>query len=129
MKKEDDRTAVTCGAGESSGVETSPPLVPRFKQQGYTPEDVSKRRSWLEQQKGCRLTHVGSHSISTERMRGNIENPIGAAQVPLVIENRCDTSFDGRFPAVAGHDPRTARDCYFPAQLDRLGSKTFERHR
>ena len=85
MKKEDDRTAVTCGAGESSGVETSPPLVPRFKQQGYTPEDVSKRRSWLERQKGCRLTHVGSHSISTERMRGNIENPIGAAQIPLGV--------------------------------------------
>ena len=60
-------------------------LVPRLKQQGYRLEQVRERRRWVEKQTGCRLTHVGSHSISTEQMRGNIENPIGAAQVPIGV--------------------------------------------
>src|SRR5205807_5256046 len=40
---------------------------------------------WLENQTRCRLTHIGSCSIPTEQMRGNIENPIGAAQVPIGV--------------------------------------------
>ncbi len=34
---------------------------------------------------GCSLTHVGSYSVSSAEMRGNIENPIGAVQVPLGV--------------------------------------------
>src|SRR5205814_2799782 len=34
---------------------------------------------------GVELQHVGSHSIPCEQMRGNIENPIGAIQIPLGI--------------------------------------------
>jgi hydroxymethylglutaryl-CoA reductase (NADPH) len=56
-----------------------------LKHQGYRPEQVRERRRWIEEQTGCRLTHVGSHSISTEHMRGNIENPIGVAQVPVGV--------------------------------------------
>src|SRR6185503_10264484 len=33
----------------------------------------------------CRLAHVGSYSIPSEQMRGNIENPIGVAQIPLGV--------------------------------------------
>ena len=58
-------------------------LVPRMKDQGYSREDVDFRRKWLEEETGCRLNHVGRFSFPAEEMRGNIENPIGAAQVPL----------------------------------------------
>src|SRR5438067_4836264 len=60
-------------------------LVPRFKDQGYAADLVSRRRQWLEEQTNCRLDHVGVCSIPSERMRGNIENPIGASQVPLGV--------------------------------------------
>jgi hydroxymethylglutaryl-CoA reductase (NADPH) len=60
-------------------------LVPRLEGQGYTPEQIKARRCWLEEKTGCSLRHVGSHSIPGEKMRGNIENPIGAAQVPLGV--------------------------------------------
>ena len=60
-------------------------LVPRMKGQGYAPPDVDRRRRWLEAKTGCRFTHVGASSIPSEDMRGNIENPIGAAQIPLGV--------------------------------------------
>jgi len=60
-------------------------LVPRMKDQGYSGESVERRREWVEQKTGCQLKHVGALSISSEEMRGNIENPIGAAQMPLGV--------------------------------------------
>jgi hydroxymethylglutaryl-CoA reductase (NADPH) len=56
-----------------------------MKDQGYAGQSVERRREWIEQKTECHLSHVGSHSISTEEMRGNIENPIGAAQIPLGV--------------------------------------------
>ena len=69
--------------GINSGIEVE--LVPRLKQQGYAPELVEQRRRWVEEKTGCELRHVGACSVSTEQMRGNIENPVGAAQVPLGV--------------------------------------------
>jgi hydroxymethylglutaryl-CoA reductase (NADPH) len=60
-------------------------LVPRFTGQGYDAEQVRQRREWLEKKLGVSLPLVGSGAIPTEEMRGNIENPIGAAQMPLGI--------------------------------------------
>ncbi len=60
-------------------------LVPRFEEQGYAAGDLEARRRWIEERTGARLRHVGSCSIPGEEMRGNIENPVGAAQVPLGI--------------------------------------------
>lgn len=60
-------------------------LVPRMKDQGYSGESMERRREWVEQKTGCQLNHVGALSISSEEMRGNIENPIGAAQIPLGV--------------------------------------------
>jgi hydroxymethylglutaryl-CoA reductase (NADPH) len=58
-------------------------LVPRMKGQGYAAEHLARRRAWVEAKAGCSLSHVGAHSIPGEEMRGNVENPVGAAQVPL----------------------------------------------
>ena len=60
-------------------------LVPRFEEQGYTQEDLEARRRWIEERTGARLQHVGSCSLAGEAMRGNVENPVGAAQVPLGV--------------------------------------------
>jgi hydroxymethylglutaryl-CoA reductase (NADPH) len=60
-------------------------LVPRMKGQGYAGRYVESRREWVERKTGCRLRHVGACSIPSEEMRGNIENPIGAAQMPLGV--------------------------------------------
>ena len=60
-------------------------LVPRFKAQGYSAADVAKRRAWLERKLEVSVPLVGACAIGTDAMRGNIENPIGAAQIPLGI--------------------------------------------
>lgn len=60
-------------------------LIPRLDQQGYAQDDVASRRRWIEKQTGAELPHVGACTLPTEQMRGNVENPIGAAQVPLGV--------------------------------------------
>jgi hydroxymethylglutaryl-CoA reductase (NADPH) len=60
-------------------------LVPRFTDQGYGDEALAARRRWVEERTGATLTHAGRHSVAGEQMRGNVENPIGAAQVPLGV--------------------------------------------
>ena len=60
-------------------------LVPRLERQGYSEEALAERRRWVEEKTGARLAHAGAASISGEEMRGNVENPIGAAQVPLGV--------------------------------------------
>jgi hydroxymethylglutaryl-CoA reductase (NADPH) len=79
--------------------------VPRLEQQGYSQADLAARRRWLEERTGVRFEHVAACSIAgepagpedaggvgaglggrpAEPLRGNIENPIGAAQVPLGV--------------------------------------------
>ncbi|HEX6201359.1 MAG TPA: hydroxymethylglutaryl-CoA reductase [Thermoanaerobaculia bacterium] len=60
-------------------------LVPRLLGQGYGEEQIAERRRWIEAETGCRLEHVGATTLAGEAMRGNVENPIGAAQVPLGV--------------------------------------------
>ena len=61
------------------------PLVPRFTAQGYSQEDVRQRREWIERQAGVEIPLVAACAIPTEEMRGNIENPIGAVQMPVGV--------------------------------------------
>ena len=60
-------------------------LLPRLKDNGYSLDRVQKRRGWIEQKTGATLGHVGGERVDTELMRGNIENPIGVAQVPMGV--------------------------------------------
>lgn len=60
-------------------------LVPRMKGQGYERAHVERRRAWVEQKTESELRHVAAYSIPSEEMRGNIENPIGAVQMPLGV--------------------------------------------
>ncbi len=60
-------------------------LVPRMKDQGYGGEQIAERRAWVEAKTGCRLPHVGASTLDGEELRGNVENPIGAVQMPLGV--------------------------------------------
>lgn len=60
-------------------------LVPRLARDGYHPDKIARRRRWVEQKTGVRLEHVAAMSVPGEQLRGNIENPIGAAQVPIGV--------------------------------------------
>jgi hydroxymethylglutaryl-CoA reductase (NADPH) len=60
-------------------------LIPRYAQQGYDCESVRLRRAWIESEVNAPLEQIGAYSISSAQMKGNIENPIGAVQVPLGI--------------------------------------------
>jgi hydroxymethylglutaryl-CoA reductase (NADPH) len=84
-----DMRPAEVGAGEGSDPERAPEkpadLVPRLEEQGYSDEALEVRRRWVEERTGARLEHVGATSMSGESLRGNIENPIGAVQVPLGV--------------------------------------------
>jgi hydroxymethylglutaryl-CoA reductase (NADPH) len=60
-------------------------LVPRMTRQGYQRRQVDARRRWLEEKSGTRLEQVGAMTLEAEALRGNIENPIGSAQMPLGV--------------------------------------------
>lgn len=60
-------------------------LIPRFSLEGFSMEAVAARRRWVEERTGQPLPQVGAFGFPAEEMRGNIENPIGAAQVPLGV--------------------------------------------
>ena len=70
---------------EKEEVSSPAGLVPRFEDQGYSEEAISARRKWIEERTGTSLNHVAAFSIPGEQMRGNIENPVGTAQIPLGI--------------------------------------------
>jgi hydroxymethylglutaryl-CoA reductase (NADPH) len=63
--------------------EPAAPLVPRYERQGYGDDHIAARRQWAAERTGARLDHLGGAPVPGERLRGNVENPIGAAQVPL----------------------------------------------
>ena len=83
-----------------SEAESSFPLVPRNLDEEYSEESLNDRRRWLEGQVGVTIPTLGKKSIPAEQMRGNIENPIGAAQVPLGVAGPlcvCGEHADGTF--------------------------------
>ncbi|MGE5233901.1 MAG: hydroxymethylglutaryl-CoA reductase [Acidobacteriota bacterium] len=61
------------------------PLVPRYADGGYAESEIAARRHWLEERTGAALERVGRSAIPGPSVRGNVENPIGAAQVPLGV--------------------------------------------
>ncbi|MEM8961698.1 MAG: 3-hydroxy-3-methylglutaryl-CoA reductase, partial [Acidobacteriota bacterium] len=58
-------------------------LVPRLRDQGYDREQIATRRRWIEEKTGATLDEIGAFPGDSEHWRGNVENPIGAACVPL----------------------------------------------
>ena len=57
--------------------------IPRNKENDYTREAAEARRVFAGKQTGVELSHVGQFSFEPEVTRGNIENFIGVAQIPI----------------------------------------------
>jgi hydroxymethylglutaryl-CoA reductase (NADPH) len=60
-------------------------LVPRLGADAYTREGIETRRRWVEERTGAPLPQVGAYTFAIEKARGNIENLIGAVQMPLGV--------------------------------------------
>ena len=49
----------------------------------YTREAAQERAAFAREQTGASLEHVGSYSFDPSVLPGNVENFVGAAQVPI----------------------------------------------
>ena len=59
--------------------------IPRDPRDDYSEYAARIRRDFLSSRTGADLTGIASYSLDPQRLRGNIENFIGAAQVPIGI--------------------------------------------
>lgn len=58
------------------------PKIPRSAD-NYSADAINQRQVFVAQQTGVTLKHVAHSSQDLESLKGNIENPIGVAQVPI----------------------------------------------
>ncbi|MBM3987847.1 MAG: hypothetical protein FJ294_07815 [Planctomycetes bacterium] len=74
------------------------PRIPRSASDDYAPDAVAQRRALAERTAGRALEHVGGSPVPPAAARGNVENLIGFAQVPLGIAGplRVDTTAGAR---------------------------------
>lgn len=59
--------------------------VPHDAKLNYTKDFVAKRREWLSEKTGVKFLHISYFSTESEDYRGNVENFVGAAQVPIGV--------------------------------------------
>jgi hydroxymethylglutaryl-CoA reductase (NADPH) len=57
--------------------------IPRDPEDDYTAEQAAERRRFVEERSGTTLEHVGRYSFDPSTVRGNVENFMGVAQVPI----------------------------------------------
>ncbi len=57
--------------------------VPRDRQDDYTREAAGERAEFIQERTGAELEHVSAYSFDPATVSGNIEQFIGAAQVPI----------------------------------------------
>ncbi len=59
--------------------------IPHDSRRNYDEDFVKERRDWVSRQTNTEFSHIPYYSIKPEEVRGNIENFIGVAQVPLGV--------------------------------------------
>ena len=59
--------------------------IPRDKDNDHTRDMASQRKAFIETMTGSKIDTVSSYTIDPSVTRGNIENFIGTAQVPIGI--------------------------------------------
>ena len=57
--------------------------IPHDARRDYDEDFVAERRDWLCRETSTTLSHIAHYSIKAADVRGNVENFIGVAQVPL----------------------------------------------
>src|SRR5579859_1997982 len=74
--------------------------IPRSETDDYDEEMIRRRRQLLEQHRGVRLEHVTRQSFDPHRAKGNCENFVGIAQVPIGLAGPlriCGESANGEY--------------------------------
>jgi hydroxymethylglutaryl-CoA reductase (NADPH) len=59
--------------------------IPHDARRDYDEDFVAERRDWLSRETKTALSHISRYSIRAGETRGNIENFIGVAQIPLGV--------------------------------------------
>lgn len=59
--------------------------IPHDSRKDYSEKVVEIRRAWLDQVTKSQYKHISHYSINPEQAKGNIENFVGVAQVPIGI--------------------------------------------
>lgn len=59
--------------------------IPRSDRDDYSPEIIAERRALVEETGGIKLQHIAHHSFDPHMAKGNCENFVGVAQVPIGI--------------------------------------------
>lgn len=62
---------------------TTPDRIPRDRRNDYSREQAAERAAFATEKSGASLDAVSSYTIDPEVTRGNIENFLGAVQIPL----------------------------------------------
>ncbi|MEM7361007.1 MAG: hydroxymethylglutaryl-CoA reductase [Pseudomonadota bacterium] len=57
--------------------------IPRDRDNNYSEQAIEQRQSFVKEQTGVALHHVAQSSHDPASLAGNIENPLGVAQVPI----------------------------------------------
>ena len=61
------------------------PRIPRDAANDYTKDLAGRRREFVRERTGADLEHVGRYSFDPSALPGNVENFLGAAQVPIGV--------------------------------------------
>ena len=64
-------------------MEKPAPKIPRSPNDNNSLEAIAQRQDFVRNELGVELKHVGHFSQASGDLHGNIENPIGVAQVPI----------------------------------------------
>ncbi len=57
--------------------------IPRSPSDNYSQDAIEQRQKFVQEELGVELKHVAHSSQTNADLKGNIENPIGVAQVPI----------------------------------------------
>jgi hydroxymethylglutaryl-CoA reductase (NADPH) len=61
----------------------TPARIPRDDADDYTPEAIRRRQTFIQERTGVSLRHLPHFSFDPGQVRGNCENFVGVAQVPI----------------------------------------------
>ena len=85
IKKTFTLTSRTTNSFTNRTSQKLPGRPPHHKEKDYDPSEVTARREWLSRYSKVNFKHISHFSIETNEVRGNVENFIGVAQVPIGI--------------------------------------------
>ncbi len=61
----------------------TPKSIPRISGNNFQPEIIKARQDFITAETGTSVPHLSATTIDPSTLKGNVENPIGAAQIPI----------------------------------------------